>query len=114
MPEIILSDTAISWITFALAVTLGMLVKDIVTQLVQGLMFRFSGQFNEGDHVLLDGCDAIIVSIGVRYTKFGINRGDKVYVWRYVPNDQVKYKNLEKIIRRPGDAVMGKDEFDKK
>ena len=55
--------------------------------------------FNEGDHVILDDCDAIIVKIGLRESVFGVYK-DKGYVWRYIPNDRLKFHKLEKIINK--------------
>ena len=53
--------------------------------------------FTEGDKVLLDGKDAIIVKIGIRDTVFGVY-SDKGYTWRYVPNIKIPNLKLEKII----------------
>ena len=53
--------------------------------------------FTEGDKVLLDGKDAIIVKIGIRDTVFGVY-SDKGYTWRYVPNIKIPNLKLEMII----------------
>jgi hypothetical protein len=53
--------------------------------------------FNEGDKVILDGHDAIIVKIGLRDTVFGVYT-DRGYTWRYVPNVKIPNLKLEKII----------------
>ena len=53
--------------------------------------------FNEGDKVLLEGDDAVIIKIGVSETVFGVY-SDKGYIWRYVPNERIHTLKLEKII----------------
>ena len=58
----------------------------ILQPTMQGLKFRFNPAFNEGDEVLLDGEQAIIVKIGLRETVFGCY-GNRGYTWRYVAND---------------------------
>ena len=54
--------------------------------------------FNPGDVVLLDGEEAVIITIGVTKTVFEKvnNRG---IVWRYVPNERLAYLKLEKVVR---------------
>ena len=59
-------------------------------------------QFQEGDHVLIDGERALIVKIGISQTVFGVTKSggelDGDYVWRYVPNERIDYLKIEKII----------------
>ena len=66
---------------------------------MSGLKLKFNPAFNEGDHIILDDCDAIIVKIGLRESVFGVY-SDKGYVWRYIPNDRIKFHKLEKIINK--------------
>ena len=66
---------------------------------MSGLKFKFNPAFNEGDHIILDDDDAIIVKIGLRESVFGVYR-DKGYVWRFIPNDRLKFHKLEKIINQ--------------
>ena len=49
--------------------------------------------------VILDDHDAIIVKIGLRESVFGVYK-DKGYVWRFIPNDRLKFHKLEKIINK--------------
>ena len=72
-------------------------LKDFAQNFLVGFKFRMSRAFNEGDKVLLDGNDAIVVKIGIRDTVFGVY-SDKGYTWRYVPNVRIPYLKLEKII----------------
>ena len=53
--------------------------------------------FNEGDKVILDGCPALIVRIGMSETVFGVY-GKDGYTWRYVPNERIAFSKLEKIV----------------
>ena len=53
--------------------------------------------FREGDKVILDGRDAIIVKIGISETVFG-TYSDRGYTWRFVPNEKIATLKLEKII----------------
>ena len=55
--------------------------------------------FNEGEHIILDDTDAIIVKIGLRESVFGVysKRG---YTWRFIPNDRLKMHKLEKVINK--------------
>ena len=54
--------------------------------------------FNPGDIVLLDGEEAVIITVGITKTVFEkVNK--KGLVWRYVPNERLAYLKLEKIVR---------------
>ena len=55
--------------------------------------------FNEGDTVILDGSDALIVKVGLSETVFGVY-SDKGYTWRYVPNERIPMLKLEKVINK--------------
>ena len=63
------------------------------------MKFRFNPAFNEGDEVILNDQDAIIVRIGLRETVFGVY-SKKGYVWRYIPNNKIQSLKLEKIINK--------------
>ena len=62
-------------------------------------MFKMNRAFNEGDSVIIDGADAVIVRIGLTETVFGIY-GEKGYTWRYVPNERIPFLKLEKIVNK--------------
>ena len=79
----------------ALVVTLWF--KDFATKIAKGLAFNMDKTWSEGDSVLLDGRDAIIVKIGLTTTVFG-TYGERGYTWRYVPNERITSLKLEKII----------------
>ena len=55
--------------------------KDYATKIAKGLTFKMNKAFNEGDPVLLDGQDAVIVKIGLSETVFGVY-GEEGYTWR--------------------------------
>ena len=86
----------VPWIAILISISAAFWFKDFATNFMQGLKFRFNPAFNEGDEVLLDGEQSIIVKIGLRETVFG-SRG---YTWRYVANDKIPNLKLEKIINK--------------
>ena len=71
--------------------------KDFATKIAKGMAFKMNKSFNEGDTVILDGSDALIVKIGLSETVFGVY-SDKGYTWRYVPNERIPMLKLEKVI----------------
>ena len=83
-------------------VIIGFMIKDFATKLSKGIAFSMNKQFQEGDHVLVDGERALIVKIGITQTVFGVTKdagpleGD--YVWRYVPNERIAFLKIEKVI----------------
>jgi hypothetical protein len=73
--------------------------KDFATKIAKGMMFKMNKSFNEGDTVILDGNDALIVKIGLSETVFGVY-SDRGYTWRYVPNERIPMLKLEKVINK--------------
>ena len=73
--------------------------KDFATKIAKGMMFKMNKSFNEGDTVILDGNDALIVKIGLSETVFGVY-SDRGYTWRYVPNERIPTLKLEKVINK--------------
>tara|TARA_B100001287_G_C22667476_1_gene523555 strand:- start:73 stop:540 length:468 start_codon:yes stop_codon:yes gene_type:complete len=73
--------------------------KDFATKIAKGMAFKMNKSFNEGDTVILDGQDALIVKIGLSETVFGVY-SDKGYTWRYVPNERIPMLKLEKVINK--------------
>ena len=51
------------WIAILISISAAFWFKDFATNFMQGLKFRFNPAFNEGDEVLLDGEQSIIVKI---------------------------------------------------
>ena len=92
-----LTELLVPWIAILLSIIIALWLKDFAQNFMVGLKFRMNGAFNEGDKVLLDGKDAIVVKIGLRDTVFGVF-SDKGYTWRYVPNVKIPNLKLEKII----------------
>ena len=83
-------------------VVLTLWFKDYAMKIAKGLAFQMNKQFQEGDHVLIDGERALIVKIGISQTVFGVTKSggelDGDYVWRYVPNERIDFLKIEKII----------------
>ena len=92
-----LTDFILPWISILISLVVAIWFKDFATSFAKGMAFSMSKAFNEGDKVLLDGVDAIIVKIGIKNTVFGIY-GDRGYTWRYVPNERISYLKLEKVV----------------
>jgi len=90
------------YIGMIMIVIIGFMIKDFATKFSKGLAFSMNKQFQEGDHVLIDGERALIVKIGISQTVFGVTKKggelDGDYVWRYVPNERIDFLKLEKII----------------
>ncbi len=87
------------WIAILVSLMVAFWFKDFVGQFMTGMKFKMDPAFNEGDNVLLEGEDAMIVKIGARQTVFGVysNRG---YTWRYISNDKIYSLKLEKVIKK--------------
>ena len=92
-----LTELLVPWIAILFSIMIAFWLKDFAQNFLVGFKFRMSRAFNEGDKVLLDGNDAIVVKIGIRDTVFGVY-SDKGYTWRYVPNIKIPNLKLEKII----------------
>ena len=94
-------------VLFILVFTL--MFKDYAAKIAKGLSFKYSGLFKEGDKVLLNGEQAIIVKIGLITTVFGLHKSDGSYAWRYVPNERVHFLTIEKIVFK--DVFDSKGDF---
>ena len=104
-----LTALLLPWVAVLISIVLAILFKDFATSLSKGIAFQMDKAFNEGDKVLLDGCEATILKIGMRQTVFGIY-SDRGYVWRYVPNERILTLKLEKVI----DSELHKDTEEEK
>ena len=109
MPEIQLSQFYVEFIGFTLTLIVALAMRDWATSLIKGLKFKMNKAFQEGDKVILDGCPALIVRIGMSETVFGVYNKDG-YTWRYVPNERIAYLKLEKIV----DADLQRDSDEEK
>ena len=97
-----ITELILPYIGMVLIVVFGFMLKDFATKWGKGLAFKMNKQFQEGDHVFIDGERALIVKIGMTQTVFGVTKtqgelnGD--YVWRYVSNERIGFLKIEKII----------------
>ncbi len=87
------------WIAILVSISAAFWFKDFAQNMMTGIKFRMNPAFNEGDSVILDGVDAVIVKIGIRETVFGIY-SEHGYTWRYVPNTRIPFLKLEKIVNK--------------
>jgi len=94
-----ITELLMPWVAILLSLIIALWLKDFAQNFMIGLKFRMNSAFNEGDKVILDGNDALIVKIGARETVFGVY-SDKGYTWRYVPNVKIPNLKLEKIINK--------------
>lgn len=115
MPQIEISEFYIEFIGFALSVLIIMWVKDAINSFMEGMKFRTNKYFKEGDKVLLDGQQAMIINIGWRQSVFGVY-GKAGYTWRFIPNKRIEYLKLEKIVDpdlHPDTAEEKKEKLEK-
>ena len=84
-----LSTLLLPWISILISIVFVFWFKDFATSLAKGLKFKQNPLFNEGDKVLLEGQDAIIVKIGLRSTVFGLYT-DRGYTWRVIANERLE------------------------
>ena len=87
------------WAAILLSLIIAAWSKNFVDAFVKGATFKMNAVFNEGDKVILDGNDALIVKIGLRESIFGVY-SDKGFTWRYVPNERIPFLKLEKVINK--------------
>ena len=104
MPAIELSQFYVEFIGFILTLIVALAMRDWATSFIKGMKFKMNKAFQEGDKVILDGCPALIVKIGMSETVFGVY-GKDGYTWRYVPNERIAFSKLEKIV----DADLHRD-----
>ena len=109
MPPIELSQFYVEFAGFILTLIVALALRDWATSLIKGLKFKMNRAFSEGDKVILDGCPALIVKIGMSETVFGVY-GKEGYTWRYVPNERIAFLKLEKIV----DPDLHKDSDEEK
>jgi hypothetical protein len=87
------------WIAILMSISIAFWFKDFSTNLIHGIKFKMNPSFNEGDAVILNDDDAIIVRIGFGESVFGVY-SKKGYTWRYIQNDRLHLLKLEKIVNK--------------
>jgi len=92
-----ITNFILPWIGILISLIIAIWIKDFATSLAKGFKFRMNKAFNEGDKVLLEGNEAVIIKIGISETVFGVY-SEKGYIWRYVPNERIVMLKLEKVI----------------
>lgn len=97
MPDIQLSQFYVEFLGAVFTLIVALALRDWATSFVKGIKFKMSPAFAEGDKVILDGCPALIVKIGITETVFGVY-GTDGYTWRYVQNERIAFLKLEKIV----------------
>ena len=92
-----LQDYYLEVSVFLFSILGGLMLKDYSVSLIKGLKFKFDSQFQEGQKVMLDGEQAMIIKIGWQVTTFGVY-SPRGYTWRYVSNTKIEGLKLEKIV----------------
>ena len=92
-----ITNFILPWIGILISLIVAIWITDFATSLAKGFKFQMNKAFNEGDKVLLEGNEAVIIKIGISETVFGVY-SEKGYIWRYVPNERIVMLKLEKII----------------
>ena len=95
-----LTNALVPLIAIFLNLGLGFFIKDLIANFVTGIRFKFDGSFNEGDKCIVDGDRAVLVKVGIYESVFSIING-RGHVWRFVPNERIKFLKIEKIIEEP-------------
>lgn len=93
------TELMIPWIIVLLSAMAALALKDFTINMMAGLAFRYTSPFNEGDHVIIDDHDAMVIKVGITETVFG-RYTERGYTWRYVPNGQIHNIKIEKLIRQ--------------
>jgi hypothetical protein len=77
------------------------LAKDMIMNLVQGVLVFMGNDFNNDDIIYISGRQARIVRVGIRNTVFYMSdRSSKMLV----PNEQLKQLTIEKTLPKNGGA----------
>ena len=92
-----LTNFLLPWIGILISAIIAIMFKDWATSLAKGLEFKWNPAFNEGDTIILDGQEGMIVKIGTRETVFSVY-SDNGLIWRYVPNERIVFLKLEKVM----------------
>jgi len=97
MPQIEISDFYVQFIGLVITLLIGLWIKDSISSFLGGMKFKMNPHFKEGDKVILDGHQAMIVKIGWSQSVFGVY-GKDGYTWRFIPNKRIDFVKLEKIV----------------
>ena len=100
-----LTNALVPLMAIFLSLGLGFFIKDLITNFITGIRFKFDGSFNEGDKCIIDGDRAVLVKVGIYESVFAISNG-RGHVWRYVPNERIKFLKIEKIIEEPKEWLL--------
>ena len=84
-------------ISLCIAVMASMIIKDVMSNAVQGFMFYMDKQFNEGDTVFLNNDMWMIVKIGIKKTTFQKTNGN--VEWLFINNDRIKFLHITKVVK---------------
>jgi len=92
-----ITNLLMPFISALLLLVITLWFKDFAVKIAKGMAFKMNKAFNEGDKVIFEGQESVIVKIGLTETVFGLY-GDRGYTWRYVHNERIATLKLEKVI----------------
>lgn len=82
-----------------LSIVLLAVIKDKLFNLIDGILFRFDKDFNEGDPIILKGKNARITKIGLFKTKvYMLDKHGKAITMRKFNNYDVDRLEMEKLL----------------
>lgn len=93
------TELLVPWAIILITAMMALWFKDFAANFMAGIAFRYTSPFKEGDHVIVDDHDAMVIKVGITQTVFG-RYTDRGYTWRYVPNMQIHNIKIEKLIRQ--------------
>lgn len=85
------------YISIGIGLILTLVAKDLLASLVAGVSFYIDKNFREGDNVILEDEEAVIVKIGLIRTIFRMKKNGN---WYFVHNGRIKYLRLEKKVEQ--------------
>jgi small-conductance mechanosensitive channel len=93
-----------NFLAIILAVIIGMMLRDIVNTVSKGLLFKLSKYFNNGDDIVYNGNDGVIINIGWKFTTIDVEE-DCGKIRYYVDNSEIPKlrlgKRKEKVSQLP-------------
>lgn len=78
-----------------IAIIVGLIVKDVLSASVFGILFYLDRNFHEGDTVYINGQLSTIIKISLTKSIFKMHDSNR---WKYVHNSRIRFLDLEKVI----------------
>lgn len=85
----------VKYLSLGGGLVISLVIKDLLTSFAKGLSFYIDRNFHEGDEILIDDKEAVIIKIGFIRTIFRMKEDGN---WRYVHNSRISWLKLGKKI----------------